>query len=354
MKQPLRRTTQIKRFVRRTAYMFLVVTMWFELASCRKPRGGTVVEPVTPSRATDPSPSLTAGVKLAAHSGYSEDPPYAPGQSVWGPIPCGDFGQMPCEIFVYDAVNGMVPTTTYFCGREGLRNKELVPSNPPGDGQCVIDQSSWIAKGLDMTRADPGNPNCGPGTTTSCWAVDDLSRDQLTFNTDALGFVYYLKAGLVLADGRYIYVYRKRDDTVVVRRYDRQKDGNRPTCASYNQFRASQNFRPSSDPGADEPQYLHVRHSQLAGSTTETVWAAGELRVKNGAIDIINNGSGHFQPDVSAIAYLRIKLFWERIPVSSEVRTGVWTNVPAAEDVCPPASSPPDGADDDQALKDEL
>ncbi|MEY2563612.1 MAG: fluoride exporter [Verrucomicrobiota bacterium] len=161
---------------------------------------------------------------------------------------------MPCEIFVYDAVNGMVPTTTYFCGRAGLRNKELVPSNPPGGGQCVIDQSSWIAKGLDMTRADPGNPDCGRGTTTSCWAVDDLSRDQLTFNTDALGFVYYLNAGLVLPDGRYIYVYRKRDDTVVVRRYDRQKDGNRPTCASYNQFRASQNFRPSSDPGADEPR----------------------------------------------------------------------------------------------------
>lgn len=291
-----------------------------------------------------PRPPYTRG-----NTGLSVDPdPLWPDNTqMYGPYPmCGALGAVACQWFTYES-NGnthVLNPGRIFCGQEGIENHSEVPYPWPS-GACTLVR----LKGLDMTRSEPG---CGVGTSKSCWAKDDQDRDQLSFNTDALSYVTHVGSGTKLADGRYIYVVRSNwsehpPGDIIVRRYDRANDGGRPTCPSYSQFRASQNWRNGNQ------QYLHVRHSQLVGNDTDMVLAAGELRVKNGQVDRINNGSGHYQPQVEAISHALRKLDFLGIPIAASLIAGSWDKVSAAEDNCTPAPFEPP-VDDDQQLKDEL
>lgn len=201
-------------------------------------------------------------------------------------------------------------------------------------------------KGLDMSRRD--DEKCGGTTNKSCWAKDDQERDNLSFNTDSLGYVIYIRPDINLPDGRYIYVVRSSGQ-MLIRNYDRAKDGGRPTCPGYDRFRAQQNWRSRNN----KDEYLHVRHSQLVGNNTDEVYAAGELRVKNRLVDRINNASGHYQPTVAAVGYALQKLSAASIQIAPDLVAGDHRFVSAAEDTCEPAAfSPP--VDDDQELRDEL
>ncbi len=160
----------------------------------------------------------------------------------------------------------------------------------------------------------------------NCWQCDDHDRDHLNMDARALHFVETFfagqhslgsDAGPHLSDGRWIYVYRHRDDAMWTRRYDRE-DRTHPACdALYARYREQDNFRERNG----RREYLHVRHSQLNSGWHE-VYAAGELRVWNGKIDAINNESGHFQPDPEA-AHLALAFFVELgIPVADDVHVG--------------------------------
>jgi hypothetical protein len=206
-------------------------------------------------------------------------------------------------------------------------------------------------KSLDMTRTDGGT--CGGSTGISCWQKDDQYRDHLNMDAGHLDFVTTLGPGVSLPQsGRFIYVYRTTDNQILIRRYDRAHVNVPPlppghtdetSCLDYAKYRDQDNLskRPQ--------QYMHVRHSQLNGGW-QPVWCAGELRIRNGQFDAINNESGHFQPSATCVAAVITKLRLDGYAFTPGFRSGDYRQVKSEETDCPPDPSPAPGPDDPDEL----
>lgn len=162
---------------------------------------------------------------------------------------------------------------------------------------ATTNKVSWIPQALDTSRGNctlRGRYCTAPGTK-NCWQCDDQDRDRLDMDWRHLSYADEVEPGEILKDGRYIYVLPADPGNTVgrlrVRRYDRERGG--PACATYyKQFQYWPNCRPE---GGNCETYLHVRHSQLNAGWAP-LFAAGEMRVWNGQVEVVNNESGHFRP----------------------------------------------------------
>lgn len=153
------------------------------------------------------------------------------------------------------------------------------------EATCDLNRTNWIETPISNDRNASGE-SCGD---MNCWKYDDTVRDQLNMNTSDLNLVTNVKNGLP-GDGRYIYVYRKSDNSILVRPYDRsettfslQYPGNCRALASGRIALVGCKL-----PNLQSGGYLHVRHSQL-NSGWDPVWCAGEMVIKNGKICLANN-----------------------------------------------------------------
>jgi len=163
-----------------------------------------------------------------------------------------------------------------------------------------IDRSKWIETPINNQRNIKGE-QCKDENNKeiNCWIKDDKLRDKLQMNTYWLNFVTQLNewSTQLPADGRYIYVYKKSDNSIYVRNYDRDdskfvyEDNCRQNPESPSNF-----FCPTQM----NKKYLHVRHTQLNGGW-DPVWCAGEMRIEKGKICFLNNASGHFAPQLKCV-----------------------------------------------------
>jgi len=182
-------------------------------------------------------------------------------------------------------------------------------------GTCKIFRANWQEQKIDPSR--------GMHQGINYWQYDDQVRDRLEMDTSKLNFVSVLDAAnqALPQDGRYIYVYRKSDNKIVLRHYDRNladKDFAYPgNCREQTDFG---NF-PCTTNGGQSGRSLHVRHSQLNGGW-DPVWCAGEMRIENNKICLINNESGHFKPKPACTHNVRLTLkLWE-VPTSGGLLSG--------------------------------
>lgn len=174
-----------------------------------------------------------------------------------------------------------------------------------------INRSAW-----QETPLDTSNP----------WRDEDEKRDGLNMQTSNLDKVTRIKQLFTTLpeDGRYIYVYRKSDNTIAVRNYDRlDRDATSEENKKYEESIHSPNCRQDTGFGSflcKSPQptgykNLHVRHSQL-NDGWGPVWCAGEMRIGTQSIGgkseqkicKVNNSSGHFKPKVDCLQYVRESL----------------------------------------------
>jgi hypothetical protein len=157
---------------------------------------------------------------------------------------------------------------------------------------------TWKPKGLDTSRGNCTlrNKACLAPGTKNCWQCDDQDRDGLDMDWRHLSYADEVEPGEILKDGRYIYVLPVGPGNTVgglrVRRYDRDSGG-LACSAYYRAFRNAANYR--CEEGGICDKYLHVRHSQLNAGWAP-LFAAGEMKVWNGQVEVVNNESGHFRP----------------------------------------------------------
>ena len=133
-------------------------------------------------------------------------------------------------------------------------------------------------------------------------------------------------------DSRYMFVYRKTDNQLLLRRYDRAHVDRGNTCLSDANYRNPANDRPTI-----APTYLHVRHSQLNGGWSP-VWCAGELSIKDGRLWRLNNESGHFQPTTACLPHVENTFSAYGFRKASDFASGDFNQVKATE-VCGPTSN---------------
>ncbi len=236
---------------------------------------------------------------------------------------CGLFDQRPCQrcYFVADDV---------VCGDKYCQASLTISSN-----KCQFNRSNWVAKAIDDSR------NRAQCQNINCWEYDDRIRDQLDMDPSHLNYLYTIvNQGQMPPDGRYIYVYRKKDNQLVLRRYDRAHVDQGNTCLSDANFRYPANQRLT--------QYLHVRHSQLNGDWSP-VWCAGELSIKGGKLWRLNNESGHFKPTIACLPYVANTFTAYGFSKASDFASGAFSQVPATE-VCGPNPTPSPGPDDHDEL----
>jgi hypothetical protein len=221
-------------------------------------------------------------------------------------VECGGIGQSPCQTCAEESC-GYWPFVVC-CWKFGCTCTKPGPYACSGDlralsGTCDVNRSGWSATPIDDSR---NRANCN---NMNCWQYDDSVRDKLEMDVQKLTGVTRLDRSQhkLPLDGRYIYVYRKSDNTIRIRHYDRNesdKDWMYPgNC------RAQTNFGqyPCTAAGIGSGRYLHVRHSQLNGGW-DPIWCAGEMRIENGRVCMANNESGHFRPNKSCLAYLKTTL----------------------------------------------
>lgn len=253
-------------------------------------------------------------------------------------LSCGGYGQSACNecaesVTVYFPFNFCcIPMKTQCVAYSPVRhcNAGLVPNSGMRDVEgdvCVFDRTIWKETKIDYTRT---GPNCGGNQPVSCWQVDDQTRDRLETDTAKLNHVTVLgpdETALPTTGERFIYVYRKQDDKIVVRNYDRdQKTYMYPgNCRTQSGFGA---YKCDAD-GITNGDYLHVRHSQLnhapdttPGNNWGPVWCAGEMRIENGEVCMINNASGHFKPNASCIDNVASSLKAWGVPTSEWLMSG--------------------------------
>lgn len=196
---------------------------------------------------------------------------------------------------------------------------------------ATTNKVSWTPQALDTSRGNctlRGRYCTAPGKT-NCWQCDDQDRDQLDMEWSHLSYVDEVEPGEILKDGRYIYVLPADPDNTVgqlrVRRYDRERGG--PACATYyKQFQYWPNCRPE---GGTCETYLHVRHSQL-NSGWAPLFAAGEMRVWNGQVEVVNNESGHFRPPADLALRACTELDRLRVRSSASRKCGDYNEYSAA------------------------
>lgn len=223
---------------------------------------------------------------------------------------CGALGQTPC---MYCEGSG----EEQICG-PSCKFQDYQITNT----MCDLNRQNWKLKELDDSRGSL----CG-APPKNCWRYDDEDRDRLHMSRQGLHHAEKLVAGMPsLPNGRYIFVHTKEGE-VWISAYDRGDE--------YYYNRSDTNWRndfhpcfPLS-PGCD---YKHVRHSQL-NEGWDPLYCAGEMRIANGAIDRINNASGHFKPSVSCINdYLIPTLRAMFLPLSKDLRAGDFMKVNTKED----------------------
>jgi hypothetical protein len=257
-------------------------------------------------------------------------------------VSCGGLGQPGCaectnKVTVYFPFNFCcIPEYSTCLDTTPITHCEpgLAPSAP--NGLCDIDRRAWKDKGIDLTRMES---DCGPSFRTSCWQKDDERRDQLQLDTSQLNDVTVLGPGTTtLPSGtRFIYVYRKQDNRIVIRNYDRGTGQNlySGNCRQSSPFGSG----PCTMPNSSQGTYLHVRHTQLnhapgtaAENNWDPVWCAGEMRIENGNVCLINNESGHFKPPAACTAYVAQTLKTWRVPTATWLLTGNFSDYKAGKD----------------------
>jgi hypothetical protein len=194
--------------------------------------------------------------------------------------------------------------------------KTTVPGKKSVCGIRYIDRSKWQAKPLADRPLRPGENDmkCIKGNDneiTNGWKYDDKCRDKFDMNAEHLNHVIVVQGANSITkndDGRYIFVLRKNDNQLAIRRYDRSDN-----MCSYRDYRYEKNHD------------NHVRHSQLNGTdggkdAWEPVWSAGELWIKDGKIIAISNDSGHFRPLVQSLQYVMETLNYVSIPADKILR----------------------------------
>lgn len=68
--------------------------------------------------------------------------------------------------------------------------------------------------------------------------------------------------------------------------------------------------------------------SQYSG--WEPVWSAGEMKIWNGKVTVVNNESGHFKPPAANVTYVVNTLRAYGIPIDSNLKSGSYQQNPAA------------------------
>lgn len=188
-----------------------------------------------------------------------------------------------------------------------------------------VNRSGWAKTPLSNDRG-----NCGG---INCWKHDDTVRDHLNMITADINFITDLKSQGLPVDGRYIYVYRKTDDRILVRPYDRlHNDLPNETNPWIYPGNCNPNIRFSqtrcTTATGQHGGYMHVRHSQLNGGW-DPVWCAGEMLIESGKISVANNESGHFKPNATCLDYVRQTLDAWGVPVAQNAKFGDYTQYPA-------------------------
>ncbi|MFA8356939.1 hypothetical protein ACEPT7_03445 [Burkholderia ubonensis] len=207
-------------------------------------------------------------------------------------------------------------------------------------GYSQINRSSWQSKGLDTSRVQS---QCGNSGQLNCWQWDDSVRDSLVMDATKLDWTSTISdGGQFPEDGRYIFVYRTTDNTLVLRKYDRAHNDENQSCLAYQKYRFEKNIN-------SDGSYKHVRHSQLNGGWSP-VWCAGEMTVKFGQLSKLNNASGHYQPPVACLAYVEQTLKTFGYTFAPDYASGSYSTVSTAESTCDTDPVPPPSADD----KDEV
>jgi len=248
---------------------------------------------------------------------------FAPGTSQAQIYDCGLYDQRPCQRCMYlgDDVA---------CGPKYCERSLTLSGN-----RCLIDRSGWVTKSIDDGR------NRAQCQNINCWEYDDRIRDHLDMDPTHLTFTYTIaNQGQMPPDGRYIYVYRKKDNQLVLRRYDRAHVDRGATCQSDANYRYQANYRGNT--------YLHVRHSQINGDWSP-VWCAGELSIKGGRLWRLNNESGHFKPPATCLPYVENTFVGYGYRKASDFQSGDFNQVQATE-VCGPPPTPAPGPDDHDEL----
>lgn len=207
---------------------------------------------------------------------------------------------------------------------------------------------NWPSINLDSSRIES---TCGGSGRINCWQYDDQYRDRL--NMDASNLTYTQKivpGGAFQRSGRFIFVYRKSDNSLVLRRYDRaHNQGAALACLDYAKYRYAPNMNNPINPA----EYMHVRHSQLNGGWS-AVGCAGELTISNGRILRLNNASGHFKPPASCLQNVESLFTIYGYQFNPGYQKGNYTSVATEETQCPENSAGNPGPDDQLELSDEL
>jgi hypothetical protein len=233
---------------------------------------------------------------------------------------CGHYGQNVCR---GDCAN-WVPAFGGGWACDGYNYNcadGTTPSDGSADARCGRNLSGWTQTPLN-TRKD--GPNC-PGQNG--WICSDRDRDGLSISRDGLFSVRKVTYdGGPLSDGRYIYILDLNGD-IWISAYDEGP--------AYDHNRSATNWRNGNQPCSPNTpncEYKHVRHTQL-NQGWGAVYCAGELRVVNGRVDRINNGSGHYTPDASCTQNVATVLGWLGDRLAQGYQTGDYHDVVAKEDL---------------------
>ncbi|WP_159082878.1 hypothetical protein [Burkholderia mayonis] len=203
-------------------------------------------------------------------------------------------------------------------------------------GYSQIDRAAWSGKELDASRHET---NCGNVGQLNCWQWDDQVRDNLVMDSTQLDWTSTIRdGGQFPEDGRYIFVYRTIDNTLVLRKYDRAHNDENQSCLAYSKYR----FKPNLN---SDGSYKHVRHSQLNGGWSP-VWCAGEMTVKFGQLWRLNNASGHYQPPQTCLAYVEDTLRTFQYSFAPDYVSGNYSTVSTAESNCDTVPDPLPSQDD--------
>jgi len=239
---------------------------------------------------------------------------------------CGNLSESPCsrctdEVCVYWPFNFCCIKEACTCEATAYSCNGDLAINP--SGTCDVKRYGWIETPIDNSRSQASCQNM------NCWRYDDSVRDRLEMDTSRLNFVTKLKGVSRLPEnGRYIYVYRKSDNNIYIRNYDRNESDKKWMYSG--NCRDHTNFGQYDCSPTATGRYLHVRHSQLNGGW-DPVWCAGELRIENGKICMANNESGHFKPDQRCLGYVRTTLKDWGVPMADNAIFGDYTKESAGK-----------------------
>ena len=192
-------------------------------------------------------------------------------------------------------------------------------------GIRYISRKDWTDKPIDsraISRSEYIKDCTQKNKITNGWINDDKCRDRLVMDTSKLDHVIVVDGKEKIAkapSGRYIFVLRKNDNQLVLRRYDRS---HRISSGQYDRCNNDAYLYKKNIETIKDKNNRHVRHSQVNGSHGEAdawnpVWSAGELWIENGKIIAISNESGHFKPSSGSLQYVKQTLNYLSLPADN-------------------------------------